>query len=801
MNDDRDRPWQDTSLPAHERVDAVISRMTAQEKVAQLVGIWVGVSTEGATVAPHQNDMGEPVGLDELLPDGVGQLTRPFGTAPLEPAVGAARLAELQRRIVAANRFGIPAVAHEECLAGFTTWKATLYPVPLAWGATFDPAVVGEMAQRIGTSMRRVGVHQGLAPVLDVTRDPRWGRTEETIGEDPYLVATLGTAYVAGLERSGIVATAKHFVGYSASRAGRNLAPVSIGPRELADVLLPPFEMAIAEGGLRSVMHSYSDIDGIPVAADRGLLTGQLRELWGFEGTVVSDYFGIGFLKLLHGVAADWQDAAVLALQAGIDVELPDPSSYRRPLLDAIAEGRIAPQLVDRALRRVLHQKLQLGLLDADWSPVPAALHDAPGEPLDLDIAQDRAHARRLAERSVVLLSNDGTLPLSSEAMRIAVIGPCADDPMTMLGCYSFPNHVGQHHPQLGLGVDIPTVRAAIEREFPAAAIEFSVGCAVDGDDRRALPEAVAVATGCDLVVAVVGDRAGLFGNGTSGEGCDAETLDLPGVQQELLDALAATGTPLIVVVVSGRPYALGEAAQRAVALVQAFFPGEEGGAAIAGVLSGRVNPSGRLPVSVPRSGGGQPTTYLAAPLARRSEVSSIDPTPLFGFGHGIGYSRFEWSQVSLDTLADGPISADGEAGVSVLIANVGDRHGAEVVQLYLHDPVASVVRPVRRLIGFARLELAPGERSRVHFAVPMDVTSFIGPDGDRIVEPGRLVFEVARSSSDVVDSVQIDVAGPMRTLDHDRARHCRVTIAPARRPSGPGDHDRCDQSTEEHPR
>ncbi|MGW4007016.1 glycoside hydrolase family 3 protein, partial [Streptomyces nigra] len=265
--------WNDPSHPVAARVDALIGAMTLQEKIAQLYGVWVGASDQGGEVAPHQHDMEEAVDLDALLPTGLGQLTRPFGTVPVDPAIGALSLMRTQARIASANRFGIPALAHDECLAGFAAWGATAYPVPLSWGATFDPSLVRAMAEAIGRDMRSVGVHQGLAPVLDVVRDARWGRVEETIGEDPYLVGSIGTAYVAGLESAGIVATLKHFVGYSASRAGRNLAPTSVGPRERADVLLPPFEMAIREGGARSVMHAYTDTDGIPSAADEALLT------------------------------------------------------------------------------------------------------------------------------------------------------------------------------------------------------------------------------------------------------------------------------------------------------------------------------------------------------------------------------------------------------------------------------------------------------------------------------------------------------------------------------------------------
>ncbi|MEU9382046.1 glycoside hydrolase family 3 protein, partial [Streptomyces sp. NPDC048279] len=369
--------WNDPTVPVTARVDALIDAMTLQEKTAQLYGVWVGASDQGGEVAPHQHDMEEAVDLDALLPDGLGQLTRPFGTGPVDPALGALSLARTQTRVAATNRFGIPALAHDECLAGFAAWGATAYPVPLSWGATFDPDTVRRMAAAIGRDMRSVGVHQGLAPVLDVVRDARWGRVEETIGEDPYLVGTIGTAYVQGLESAGIIATLKHFVGHSASRAGRNLAPASVGPRERADVLLPPFEMAIREGGARSVMNAYTDTDGMPAGADEELLTGLLRDTWGFDGTVVSDYFAVAFLRTLHGIAADWDDAAGTALRAGIDVELPNVKAYGVPLTEAVADGRVPEALVDRALRRVLTQKAMLGLLDPDWSPFPAALDGA----------------------------------------------------------------------------------------------------------------------------------------------------------------------------------------------------------------------------------------------------------------------------------------------------------------------------------------------------------------------------------------------------------------------------------------
>ncbi|WP_439654408.1 beta-glucosidase [Streptacidiphilus carbonis] len=776
--------WQDTALPAGDRADALIAEMTLREKLAQLVGVWVGASAEGGEVAPYQHDMEEPVDLDALLPHGLGQLTRPFGTAPIDPALGALSLLRSQRRIAAANRFGIPALAHEECLAGFAAWGATAYPVPLSWGATFNPALVRAMAAAIGRDMRAVGIHQGLAPVLDVVRDARWGRVEETIGEDPYLVGTVATAYVAGLESTGIIATLKHFAGYSASVAGRNLAPVPMGPRERADVILTPFEMAVREGRPRSVMSAYTDTDGIPSAADPELLTTLLRDVWGFTGTVVADYFGIAFLKQLHGVAADWGGAAGIALAGGVDVELPSVKTFGEPLLDAVTSGAVPEHLVDRALRRVLVQKAELGLLDPDWDPVPPALtggalsHADPDSPglfrgrIDLDTPANRALAEQVAEQAVVLLRNDGALPMD-RPRRIAVIGPNADTPRALLGCYAFPVHVGGKHPDVPLGIDLPTLLDQVTAEFPDSEVVSTPGTTVDGGDASGIAEAAELARSADVVVLALGDRAGLFGRGTSGEGCDAESLELPGLQQQLLDTLLDVGTPVVVTLMAGRPYALGSAVDRAAGIVQTFFPGEAGARAVAGVLSGRVNPSGRLPVSVPGRPGVQPSTYLASRLARASDVSSTDPTPAYGFGHGLSYTGFEWT--GLELLQDTADTA-GEFRLALSVRNTGERDGTEVVQLYLHDPVASVVQPVQRLIGYHRIELAAGQQARLRITVPADLASFTGRDGHRTVEPGDLDLHLAASSTDTRLTAHLTLTGPPRTVDHTRRLHPDIT-------------------------
>ncbi|MEV4715514.1 glycoside hydrolase family 3 N-terminal domain-containing protein [Micromonospora sp. NPDC049374] len=779
--------WRDPKLRPDERADALIPLMSLEEKLAQLVGLWVGADASGEGVAPHQTDMVEHIPpWSEAIRHGLGQLTRPFGTAPVDPVLGARSLAASQAQIVAASRFGIPAQVHEECLTGFAAWRATVYPTPLSWGAAFDPELVEEMARLIGRSMRAAGVHQGLAPVLDVTRDYRWGRTEETIAEDPYLVGTIGAAYVRGLERAGVVATLKHFAGYSASRGGRNLAPTAMGRRELADVILPPFEMALRLGGARSVMNSYAEIDGVPAAADEDLLTRTLREQWGFDGVLVADYFAVRFLQTLHGVAADAAAAARLALRAGIDVELPTVDAYGAPLAAAVRSGEVSESLVDRALRRVLIQKIELGLLDEGWDELPADV-----EALRFDDEAGQAVALRLARQAVVLLRNrDGLLPLADH-QRIALIGPVADDAMAMLGCYTFPLHVGVHHPEHGTGVEIPSLREALQQRHPQ--LTHVPGTDITGADTSGIAAAVQAATDADVCVLAVGDRAGMFGRGTSGEGCDAVDLELPGVQAELVRAVLATGTPVVLVVLSGRPYALGDAVDGASAIVQAFFPGQLGGQALAEILTGEVDPSGRLPVSVPRHAGGLPGTYLTPILGRRSKVSSVDPTPAFPFGHGLSYTTFEWSDAAVSDAPGGgtgdptPWPVDGEVTLGVTVRNTGTRAGTEVVQLYLHDPVAQTTRPVVRLIGYARVPVEPGGAARVSFTVPADVTSFTGLHGRRVVEPGEVQLRLSRSSGDVVASLALRLEGGEREVGHHRELLSRVRVEPVAGPAPEG--------------
>jgi beta-glucosidase-like glycosyl hydrolase len=744
---------------ASDRVASLLAEMTLDEKLAQLVGWWVDQGAEN--VAPMQGEMATSGDYVEATRHGLGHLTRVYGTRPVDPVERASWLWREQRRLRDETRLGIPALVHEECLTGLAAWQAATFPTPLAWGASFDPELVESMARLIGGSMRDLGVHQGLAPVLDVIRDTRWGRVDECIAEDPYVVGTIGTAYVKGLQAAGVHATLKHFVGYSTSAAGRNHAPSQAGPRFVEDVLLPPFEMAVLDGGVRSVMNSYAEIDGVPVAGTPSYLTDVLRRRWGFDGVVVSDYFSVAFLQVMHAVAADRGEAAALALEAGIDVELPTGDAYLEPLAERVRTGEVDEALVDRAVLRVLAEKEELGLLDETFeTPPPTSI--------DLDSAEHRAVARRLADESVVVLTNDGVLPLVRGAAdaggagpaSVAVVGPNGDSAEALMGCYSFVNHVLAHHPGVPLGIELPTVAESLRTELSAADVVVEVGCDVEGDDRSRIAAAVEAARRAEVAVVVVGDRAGLFGRGTVGEGNDVESLELPGVQRELVEAVVATGTPTVMVVLSGRPYAIGWAVSGAgapAAVVQAFFPGEEGGAAVAGVLTGSVEPSGHLPVSLPRSAGAQPFSYLHPILGGPSEVTSADSTPVLPFGHGLSYTSWRRSDLVVDSAE---VPAGGSFVASVTVANTGDRPGTDLVQLYAHDVVGSVTRPVAQLLGYARVALDPGQEARVVFRVPTTRLALTDRQHRRVVEPGDVELWVGGSCADRETEAAVRLTG-----------------------------------------
>ncbi|MBO0908954.1 beta-glucosidase [Arthrobacter sunyaminii] len=754
-------------------VESLINAMTLEEKVAQLVGLWIGVA-DGGEVAPAQaENTGRAKAWAETEAEGLGQITRLYGTRPVSAQYGLETLRRLQAGLRDAAPHGIGAIVHEECLTGVAAWGATTFPSPPAYAATWDPELIERVGAAIGDSLQGLEVHQGLAPVLDVARDARWGRTEETFGEDPYVVGTLGAAYIRGLESRDIIATPKHFVGYSASRAGRNHAPVDAGPRELAEVFLYPFEVAIREGSPRSIMPSYSAIDHVPSHGDKHLLTDVLRTGFGFDGTVVSDYFGVNFLQTTQGVTRSRAESAVRAISAGVDVELPDAAAFPH-LVAAVRSGDLEEEAVDAALRRVLLQKQHYGLLPAGFAAAAGYAERAGTEAVapDLNPAAHRDLAREVAEKSIILLANDGTLPLESAA-RIAVVGPNADSRTALLGDYSFTNHVEAHYPDVAAGIDIPTVLDALRNEFPS--LDYARGCEVEGDDAGGFDAAVAQAGAADVVVAVMGDQAGLFGRGTVGEGNDVDSLELPGVQRRFVEALLDTGKPVVLVLITGRPYDLSWAADRCAAIVQSWFPGQEGASAVAGALSGRINPRGRTTLSYPGPAGRQPATYLRPALAGTSAVTSLGAEFVFPFGHGLSYTTFTHSSLILDAHE---IDSTGTLQVAVKVQNTGERDGTDVVQLYVREVTAHVTRPVSTLIGYAAVDIEAGGSRTVTFTVSADRLSYVGQSGQWEIGPLEATLAVAHNAEDDGQNARIAVTGQRRILSSGRVLTTPVAVS-----------------------
>jgi beta-glucosidase-like glycosyl hydrolase len=754
--------WRNKELDPKTRLDLLMAEMTLEEKVAQLGSIWLGFGehkqeqeTKNQTDnVPVIDEVSKQPAFEDVTKHGLGHLTRVWGTKPIEPLEGLKRVVELQKKVVERNRLGIPATVHEECLTGFATMGATTYPTPLGLAAGFNPEIIRAVGRAIGEDLRAAGVHHALSPVVDIVRDYRWGRVEETMGEDPILASRSGTAYVQGIQDAGVVATLKHFAGHSFSRAARNHGPVSAGWREMRDVYIKPFAAAIKYGPVGSVMNSYTDVDGEPCASSTKLMNDVLRDELGFEGTVVSDYWSISFLELMHRVAGSPQEAGILALKAGIDVELPSTRCYGDLLVDAVRSGLIEESYVDRSCRRVLAQKFAQGLLDAGWNADDEVV--AASE-FNLDSTKNRQVAKQAALEGIILLANPkDLLPLKSDFKTVALVGPCSDDGAAFLGCYSFANHVMSQHPGMGLGIEVPTIKDVLQERFPEVKINHLAGVPVKNYETAGIAAARQAVEGSDLAIIVVGDRAGLFGEGTSGEGNDVKDLRLPGAQQDLLDACLETQTDCIVISVSGRPYYLGPNIDSASAVIQAFMPGQEGASALLDVLTGVVSPSGRLPVQIPDTTSGQPSTYLEPKYGMSGlGMSPVDAIVKYPFGHGLSYSKFEYSgfQVNSDR-----VSATGSVAVSLLVKNTGTYLSSDVVQVYFEDPVASVARPVRQLVDFKKVSLAAGDQIQVSFEISAEQFAYIGADYKRIVDAGQIKILVGKSRDNILWETDIEV-------------------------------------------
>jgi beta-glucosidase len=754
--------YKDASRPVGERVADLLGRMTLEEKIAQLEARWT-------TLKPLQDAEGNfvPAGAPALLGQGLGQLSRPseIGGTEAGPHVrGPRRHAEfvnaVQKWVLENTRLGIPVLFHEEALHGFVAPEATSFPVPLGLGATWNPALVERIMSVAAKEARARGCQIVLAPVVDLARDPRWGRIEELYGEDPYLVSEFGIAAVHGYQGRSlplgpgkVFATLKHFAAHGSHEGGINTAPTLVGERLLRAELLWPFERAVKEAGAFAVMPSYNEIDGLPSHVNHWLLGDVLRGEWGFRGVIVSDYNAISQLASRHKVVADRPAAAVAALEAGNDFETPDPETYPN-LIAAVKDGTVAMETVDRSVARVLETKFLAGLFEHPYvDPDEAeAVVKAP---------ESRALALDAARQAIVLLQNrNNALPLDRTKIKtLAVIGPNAKG--LHIGGYSSvkpPQSVdvlGGITAKAGSGVKVVWAEGVKITESETNWWNDKVVPADPVKNRQRIAQALPVAKSADAVVLVLGTT-----ESTSREAWadshlgDSSDITLSSQQQELVDAVVALGKPTVAVLIHGRPLAIPQLADKVPGILDAWYVGEEGGTAIGEVLFGDTNPSGKLPVTLPRSVGQLPVYYNRKPTSFRNYNDS-PREPLFVFGHGLSYTTFALAGAKVEPAT---IKRNGTATVSVEVSNTGSRAGDEVVQLYVRDVVSSVTRPVKELRGFQRVSLAPGEKKTVTFTVGPRELSLIDQHMQRVVEPGRFELMVGTSSVSPAATLPLDV-------------------------------------------
>ena len=750
--------YRQASAPVEARVADLLGRMTIEEKAGQLLcpmGWEMYDKLHDGSIVPSEKfrsqNRGEmPVGgyWATLRAD---PWTRKTLESGLNPVQGTTALNALQHFVCDSTRLGIPLLFAEECPHGLMAIGATVYPTGLAMAGTWNPGLIRKVGSEMALEARSIGAGAGYGPVLDIAREPRWSRMEETFGEDPWLSGVMGAAMVEGMQglkgasmNDGrhLHSVVKHFAAYGMPEGGHNGAETSVGPIRLHSELLEPFRQAIATGA-SGVMSSYNSIDGIPCTANRGLLTDLLRDRWGFSGVVYSDLFSINGLK---GVtASDLTEAGAQALNAGVDIDL-GATCYGTRAIEALRRGLISEAEIDTAVARILRLKFNLGLFENPYQ-------DPSETELIVGCAGHRATALEAARQGIALLKNDnGLLPLDrSRIHRIAVIGPNADSQYNQLGDYTAPQPHGK----------ITTVVEGIRRVAPDAEIVYARGCAVRDTTLTDIPAAVMAARDADVVVLVVGgssardfktsyaDTGAAQTNSSQlsdmdcGEGFDRSTLMPMGDQLRLMEAVYDAGRPVVTVYIQGRPLDMNLAAERSEALLSAWYPGEEGGTAVAEIIFGDVNPSGRIPVSIPRSEGQIPVHYSR--MGRGHDYMDFPGDPLYSFGHGLSYTTFEYSNLLIRPAADGK-----SCEVSCRITNTGNRPGAEVVQLYLCDVVASVSQPPMLLKGFTRIELSPGENRTTTFNLGAEELSIYNAGLERVIEPGLFKVMIGASSADI---------------------------------------------------
>ena len=756
-----------------EQAKEMCRQLSQKQKLGQLVGMFGGGQIPPEIIQRFSNGLGEV----SFIPGDAGKEEN------YERSV--------REREISMQSCGIPVIRHNEALTGQMTADSTVFPSAIGLGATWDPAAVEKMADVIRRQMVAEGTRQALSPVMDVARDPRWGRVGETYGEDPTLCAAMSVAFTKGIQsenlEEGVLATGKHFLGYGNAEGGLNMSANPIPPRELREVYAKPFQAAISEAHLGAVMNSYGAIDNDLVIGSKAVLTGLLREEMGFDGVIVSDYMSVNKMVDLK-ISASPEEAGIQALKAGLDLELPIPYGYTDKMLALIQDDKEAQEALDRAVEKVLEAKIKLGVMEhpsgrGDW--LETAYDREKTEPVNL----------KLARESIVLLKNDGVLPLKKDVNKIAVIGPHGDSVRLLFGCYTYPaayerditnayaempgmqavSKKSEDNPYQMPYLPGSTVRGsspyveeqlkrhyegrtvsildAIKEKCPSAEVEYAKGCDVAGNDRSGFEEAVTKAEWADVVILVGGSKYGWGTNCTTGEGIDCDHIGLTGVQEELFTCIQETGTPVVYVHMDIKPISSLRIAEKSNAILENWFPGETGGCALADVLFGDYNPAGRLPITAPRSTGqipvycGQRNESGYRPLGMTiAKYVEGDKTPLYPFGYGLSYTEFAYSDLSVteETGADGIIE------IGVTVRNCGQRDGEEVVQAYVTDELASMLRPAQELVGFHRTVLKTGEAKRVYFTLRADQLAFLDREMNWMVEAGDMAVKIGGSSSNI---------------------------------------------------
>ncbi|MBM7566034.1 glycoside hydrolase family 3 N-terminal domain-containing protein [Paenibacillus sacheonensis] len=755
--------YKDSTLTANERAADLLALMTAEEKIGQMTQPfgWKTYHKQGDGTIELDAAFRE-----QVKAGGIGSLYGTLRADPwtevtlengLSPEEGAHAVNRIQRFAIEQSRLGIPILFGEECSHGHMAIGATVFPVPLLIGSAWNVELYREMCRAVGLETRSQGGAATYSPVLDVVRDPRWGRTEECFGEDPYMIGEMAAAAVQGLQgerldgEGSVIATLKHFVGYGHSEGGRNAGPVHMGRRELHEIDLLPFRKGV-EAGAMSIMPAYNEIDGVPCTTNEELLEQVLRREWGFDGFVITDCGAVNMLAWGHDVAQDGEDASAMSVKAGIDMEM-SGEMFAAHLHGALRNGLLDEADLDRAVRRILEAKFKLGLFDNPYVDPAAAAR----------IIGSQAHKRlalELARQGVILLKNEGAaLPLAKKSLgKIAVIGPNADHAYNQLGDYTSPQ------PRESIVTLLDGIKGALGEEADERVL-YAPGCRIQGDSREGFASALSCAEQAEVVVlALGGSSARDFGEGTidlrtgasvvtglswsdmdCGEGIDRAGLHLMGVQLELAQAVHKLGKRLIVVYINGRPIVEPWIDEHADAIIEAWYPGQEGGAALADILFGDVNPSGRLTISVPKDVGQLPVRYNGKRSGSKKYLE-MDAKPRYPFGYGLSYTTFAYEDL---TVSPEEIAPDGEATVTVNVTNTGEVEGTEVVQLYVTDVVSSVTRPAKELKGFARVLLAPGEKKAVRFTIGREHLQMWNAQLKQVVEAGEFIITVGSSSAE----------------------------------------------------